>query len=238
MGWVHAFSEMFELSVEEQVYAMAPEQSDKRTVYTEEDLREAYGDGTSTPDIMVYYGTYLMMFEVVSGRLTMAARSRGDLEDYERRMRELVQEKFKQLGVAANAILEDEAKLTGEAPMPSLKIVPVVVQADMIPGDALSLRVIKELADETGYFNDPRIVEPSSISSTELDMLEGLYDRKGIEPHVPIRAWKGLPTPIAFREFLVAWWYGPGPEIYRSKRMLSRIKDGVGETIADLMGIR
>lgn len=226
--WVDAFGEMFELSVEEQVLAMAPEVPGIKTVYTEEDLERAYGEGTSRPDVAVFYGRYLVIFEVVSGRLTAAARSGGDLETFARKTEELVSKKFRQLGRACNKILSDETRLTGKPPTPDLKIVPLVVQADLFPNDALTLELVKKLADDTGFFADPRIVEPSVIVPTELDMLEGLRDRLGVEPHAPLREWKRLPKKVSLRDFLVVHKYGPGPDIYHSERMTKRVERTFG----------
>ena len=132
--------------------------------------------------------------------------------------------KLGQLGDACNKILADETKLTGGPPTPGLSIVPVVVQADLYPSDALTLGLVKKLADDTGLFDDPRIAEPSVIVPTELDMLEGLDDHKGIEPHKPLREWKRLPKGVSLRDFLIAYRYGPGPDIYRSKRMTQRVE--------------
>jgi hypothetical protein len=227
--WVDAFGEMFELSVEDQVFAMAREEAGMQTIFTEEDMKRAYGEGTKRPDVLAYYGSYLVVFEVVSGRLTAAARSGGDLEAFARKTEELVLKKFRQLGNACNKIMADETKLTDKPPTPDLRIVPVVVQADLFPSDALTLELVKKLADDTGLFRDHRIVEPSVIIPTELDMLEGLYDQKGIEPHVPLREWKKLLKKVSLRDFLVVYKYGPGPEIYRSKRMTERMEAGFTE---------
>lgn len=229
MRWVQAFGEMFELSVEEQVLAMAPKEAGTKVAYTEEDLERSYGKGTKRPDVAVYYGHHLVVFEVVSGRMTIASRSQSDLEAFAKDTEKLVSKKFRQLGDACNKILTDETKLTGKPPTPHLKIVPVVVQADLFPSDALTLELVKKLADDAGLFGDPRIIEPSVIVPTELDMLEGLYDNKGIEPHVLLREWKRLPKKISLRDFLVAYKYGPGPEIYRSKRMIERMEAGTVE---------
>ena len=170
-----------------------------------------------------------MVFEVVSGRLTIASRSGGDLDAFAKDTEKLVSKKFRQLGDACNKILADEMKLTGKPPTPDLRIVPVVVQADLFPSDALTLELVKKLADDTGLFGDPRIVEPSIIVPTELDMLEGLRDRLGVEPHETLREWKRLPKKVSLRDFLVAYKYGPGPEIYRSKRMTERTETGSTE---------
>lgn len=234
MRWVQAFGEMFELSVEEQIVAMKPDGHGVRTVYTEEDLERAYGEGTHRPDVAVYYGRHLVVFEVVSGRMTIGSRSGGDLEAFARDTEKLVSKKFRQLGDACNTILIDETRLTGEPPTPDLEIVPVVVQADLFPSDALTLELVRKLAKDTGLFGDPRIKEPSIIVPTELDMLEGLYDRRGIEPHVPLQEWKRLPKKISLRDFLVAYKHGPGPRIYRSKRMIERAEAGSAEMQASV----
>lgn len=229
MRWVQAFGEMFELSVEEQILAMAPKESGFKTVYTEEDLERAYDQGTKRPDVAVYYGRHLVVFEVVSGRLTISSRSKGDIDAFARDTKKLVSKKFRQLGDACNKILADETKLTGRPPTSDLRIVPVVVQADLFPSDALTLELVKKLADNTSLFGDPRIVEPSIIVPTELDMLEGLYVNKGIGPYVPFREWKRLPKKISLRDFLVVHKYGPGPDIYRSKRMIKRTEAVFGD---------
>jgi hypothetical protein len=95
--WTQAFGEMFELSVEEQLLAMA---SDTDAVFTEDDLKGAYGEGTKRSDVAVYFGRHLMLFEIVSGHLKAKARSGGDLKAFESDVRKLITKKFWQLGDA------------------------------------------------------------------------------------------------------------------------------------------
>ena len=229
--WTQAFGEMFELSVEEQLQAMAPSPSEgRRTVYTEEDLKEAYGEGTKRPDVTVYYGRFLVLFEIVSGRLKSAARSQGDLDAFADDLKEKVLKKFGQLDDASRRILDDETRLTGRSPTPNLRILPVVVQADLFPSDALSLELLERLAHHEGFFRDRKIARPSVIDATELDMLEGLRESKGVQPPEALGGWKGLPKKIALRNYLL-WKHGNAPGTYQSSRMANRVETGLGEML-------
>ena len=107
-------------------------------------------------------------------------------------------------------------------------VVPVVVEADNYPNDALSLARIKKLADDEGLFADPTIVEPCVVVPTELDMLEGLAENLGQEPSELLIAWKALPQRVTLRNFLLHT-FGRGPGIYRSTRITSRVVDAYGE---------
>ena len=223
--WTQAFGEMFELSVEEQVRAMAPHPD---AVFTEEDIERAYGGVGTRPDIGVYYGRHLVLLEVVSGRLKAKARSGGDLEAFEDDVKKLLRKKFRQLGDAANRLLRAETRLTGRPPTPGLRIVPVVVQPDLFPSDALTLELQDRVAERTGLFKDPNVLLPSAILAAELDMLEGLLDRRGVEPHVPLRAWMGLPKKISLLTFLISR-YGNAYETFRSARITERVEAGFGD---------
>ena len=223
--WTQAFGEMFELSVEEQVRAMAPHPN---AVFTEEDLERAYGEAGRRPDIGVYYGRHLVLFEVVSGRLQAKARSGGDLKAFEDDVEKLLRKKFRQLGDAANRILAAENRLTGRPPTPGLRIVPVVVQPDLFPSDALTLELQDRVAERTGFFESPNVLLPAAILAAELDMLEGLLDRRGVEPHVPLRAWNSLPKKISLLTFLISK-YGNAYETFRSARITERVEAGFGD---------
>lgn len=141
--WTQAFGEMFELSVEDQLQWLAP---NDEFLYTEEDLEQAFGEGTQRPDIAIYFGSTLVFFEIVSGRLTDATRSLGDPESFKRDTEKLVMKKLRQLDDASKKVLSDESGLTGRPATPDLKIVPVVVQAESFPSDALTLGFVEDSA--------------------------------------------------------------------------------------------
>lgn len=109
-----------------------------------------------------------------------------------------------------------------------MQIMPVVVQPDLFPSDALTPELQDHVAKGIGLFKDPNVLLPSAILAAELDMLEGLLDRRGVEPHVPLRAWKGLPEKISLLTFLISR-YGNAYETFRLARITERVEAGFGD---------
>lgn len=221
--WARAFGEMFELSVEEQLRSMAPEPvAGETAVYTEENLGRAYGEGVKRPDVAVYYGRVLGLFEIVSGRVTAAARSQGDLEAFRRDLENKVFHKLRQLDNAATSILEDEASLTGKAPQEaSLRIVPVMVQGELFPSEPLTQEVLGELLAQEKLFEQQGVEPPGVVGADELDMLEGLQESRGVEPVQALKEWKRQPQNMELTNYLLQT-YGTDRQIYYSTRVKKR----------------
>jgi hypothetical protein len=237
LRWNDAYGEMVELFAEDSLRAMAPrllgESEAGSTFYTEEDFQAAYEEGKKC-DAATYYGGTLLMTEVVSGRLSVPTRIEGSVEQFKKDTDRLVIDKCRQLHEAATAVLADEHALTGFAPTPHLRVVPVIVVAGGYPVTPPTMSYVRETLGGTRLLDDARVEALSIIDLEELEMLEGLAEH-GATPVGVLETWHHSSTPhVPLKNFLIR--SGMWDVSKRPSRMVASV-DATFERVIDALRI-
>jgi hypothetical protein len=202
--WTQAYGEMFELMALDSIQAMALPiiGSSERTFIGEDELRASYM--TSACEAAVSFGGEIVLFEVVSGRLTVPTRVEGVVDAFERDTEKIVLKKARQLDAIGRAILANERPITGVVETPGLELFPVVVAAEGYPVEPMSAAYIQGKLLEEDLLTDARFEPLAIIDFGELEMLEGLSERGHLVPDI-IRAWKTSPlAQMPLRNHLLA----------------------------------
>jgi hypothetical protein len=222
--WSQAYSEMVEVLAEDTLRAMRlrllPDGG--KTFYTEEDLSAAYGKGVRLCDAVMYFGRGMALFEIQKGQVSLDTRQRGLVEKFKSDTGRMVLTKAKQLQGTADAIFADESALTGYPPTNGLRIFPVAVMGGTYPVNPVTdeyIRIeLKELSLLDGL-NAGGLEPLAVVDIGELEMLEGLVEKRGIGVLDTLEDWKkGAVSRWSLRNYLIDQ-YGTSWDQFRPSRM-------------------
>lgn len=146
-------------------------------LYTEQDLRRAFGRKRSTADAAVDYGADWLVVEVTTTALRRSTLAGGTAEDIEDDLSRYV-DKVQQLDATIKELRADETRLTGAAPH-ARRFVPVLVLEDGFPINPVSLRTLRQMASVAGYLEGADVDALEVLELDELVMVEGLQQARG-----------------------------------------------------------
>ena len=188
LTWTHAYGKMVEKFVTSRFSLLAPAGLSHPTFYSEDELRQAYSR-SKVSDGAIDMGERLLVIEVVSGRLGIAARIHGNAAAFRRDTEHVVMKKVRQLDSIARRVLHDEHPLTGREPVPGRRVQPLLVAGSGYPVEPTSASYIENEAVREGLLRDGRIEPLAVIDLDELSMLVGLAER-GHAPDRLLSGWK------------------------------------------------
>jgi hypothetical protein len=221
--WTQAYASMVEAMAEDEMRQMAPPLLGKtrsKTFFTEEDIREVFPGKQC--DAAIDMGTEILIFEVVSGQMTVPTRIEGSREKFREDVDRLVLKKCRQLDSVAHALLQNEEPLTGVR-RSLLRVTPVVVVGGGFPLNPFTTEFIEEALRAENLLQDLRILPLAVIDLGELEMLEGLAER-GVGPGSVIKEWKESSLKaVSLRNFMIAQYNTD--QLLRPTRMVSRVEE-------------
>lgn len=151
-------------------------------MYTEREMRAAWGDRAKVCDYAMDFGTTWLCVEVVSGRLTSASLSSGTPEDFERDVEKLVGKKSRQLDSTVKQLRVWEAALTGTPPPAHRRYVPAVAAGHGFPVNFVTrAEIVRRIAAE-GLFTGADTAPVEVLDLQELEALEALHEEGGPSP--------------------------------------------------------
>ncbi len=234
--WSEAHAKMVENVVEDQLRSVAPglPGSPDRAFYGEEEIADAYArkDGGKVCDAAIDYGDRFLLFEVVDRQLTHGTRVEGKASSFEKDTKLAVVDKCRQLDVTAKALLGNPSALTGQPPVPGMRVVPVLVVAGGYPSDPVSRGYAEKRVEKQGLLSDPRIDKLGIVDLGEVEMLEALARTHHDLARV-VADWKRSELGnFALRNYLINRHDG---RTLRSERVQRRIEE-VGDALAARVG--
>lgn len=229
--WTHVYGEMVELMAEDEIKTMAPiifGDAGGETFFTEEDFKSAYG--ADLVDVSIHLGSAVVLFEIVSGQLTVDTRVHGKIDGLKKDIDKLVMKKVRQLSRAADELRADEQKLTGFPPTPDLRVIPVVVVGGGFPNQPFITQYVNECIREEGLLKS--VTTPLAIISLqELELLEGMAEQ-GLNVADVIVDWKGSQVrDRGLKNFIIKSYTGRS---FRPTRMQARVEPVFKDVIARL----
>lgn len=232
--WTQAYAEMVERMTEQQIASMAPPilgSAGGKTFYTEENFDAAFGGKQADAGILL--GGEFVLFEIVSAQLSVPVRIEGDLDQFEKDTERLIIKKCRQLDSVANALLEDDSRLTGFPKTERLKVLPVVVVGGGYPIHPFTVEYIEGLLRSEGLLSDARIGRLSIVDIGELEILEALAE-EGHSVGDLLAAWKGSSLhAVPLKNYVISR-FG-GDRAFRPSRMRDRVESTFG-TIVERLG--
>jgi hypothetical protein len=234
LRWNETFGEMVELYVEDALREMSPQVlggAAGETFYTEEDFQRAYGE-TKRCDVAVYFGSALLLVEVIGGRMAVPTRIDGDPHQFAKDTDRLVIDKCRQLNEACEAVRLDEQRLTGFPSTPGIRFVPVVVVGGGYPVNPLTRRYIGNQLRQEGLFANMSVERLCILDLEDVDMLEGLCEG-GRTPLELLAGWQAsdmadLPLKSYVIQHVGGWGVSSRP---------SRMRDGVEQTFRQIVEV-
>ncbi|MFJ3399884.1 hypothetical protein ACIPM5_22950 [Streptomyces microflavus] len=166
-------SEIYALEI---LHSIAP--SLNRSIFYENDLREAYGARQKVVDAVIDYGdrwvivdvsTRQLMRESVAG--TSSATVKKDLES-------LVRAKAEQIQSTIDSIRNDESPLTGSSRRANI-FYPVIVASEGFPFNPVVSSMIEDMLRGEGLLQDPGIAPVQIVDISELEIVEGVQESGG-----------------------------------------------------------
>ena len=170
--WTQTYGEMLELYVTDLVDEFAPINlaTGSRFIYSEDDLKRAFSGKVC--DMGIDFGVDFCAIEVVSGRVTVDTRIRGEVDKFERDTNRLVIEKARQLNELSLCVLSNEPVLTDRPRVHGRTIFPIIVNFASYPVNPLSRRYIDARLKDQSLLQDPRIRPLSILGVHELEVLQ------------------------------------------------------------------
>ncbi|HEX2049075.1 MAG TPA: hypothetical protein VHJ34_00410 [Actinomycetota bacterium] len=231
--WTHAYAEMIEKSVVDQLITLAPPLlgTEERAFYSEDDIGRAFNGKRC--DAAIDVGHAIVLYEIVSGQLSTATRIEGSVAAFHSDTERLVLKKCRQLDAVARDILKDERPLTS-ARRVDLRVIPVVVVGGGYPVHSFTVEYIRDQLRRERCLIHASIEDVCVIDLRELEMLEGLAEQ-GHDVGVLLREWKHSSLATVFlRNFLIQR-FGPHG-VPRPRRMATRVRSRL-ERVADRLGV-
>lgn len=186
--WPSVWGKMVEALVNDNLRHLAPASlGNAKVVFTEDDFGLAYPDSQRS-DLAIDFGASVVVFEVVSGQLTVDTRIGLDQVAFDDDMEKIVYKKLRQLDATANSILSDPTRIFGAGAV-QRPIQPVLVAAGGFPLNAATSNLIDEYITAKGLFADARISPLAVVDLRDLDMLEALAE-DGESIADLVRSWK------------------------------------------------
>lgn len=162
----------------EVVSRIAPAVGGHRRIYTEKDLKRAYGE-VQRCDSVIDYGDAFVLVEVTSRRLTRQSVAGRTLADLERDIELLAGAKAEQLDSTIRRLHQDESALTGLPSQPGRIFHPVIVVDDHFPVFPITMKGIRDHLATKGYLNGGHTTQLEIISIQELDYIEAVVENGG-----------------------------------------------------------
>jgi hypothetical protein len=151
-------------------------------VYTEQDMRAAWGGSVKVCDYTLDFGRTWLCVEVVSGRLTSRSLSSGTVDDFERDTEKLVGKKARQLDSTIRQLRRREPALTGNPVPADRRYMPVVAAGHGFPVNFVtSAEILRRVAAE-GRFAGGDTSPVEVLDLQELEALEALQEAGGPSP--------------------------------------------------------
>lgn len=208
-----------------------------KTFYTEKDLQAAYPKAAQASgkrcDAALDFGSYVLLVEVVSGRLSVPARCDGDLNKLVDDFENNVFGKARQLHETAQHLLVDDSALTGSARRDQLRILPLLVSGGGIQFNPVSHAYVRHILERRGWLQHARIEPFGMIDLDDVDALVGLSER-GLTPIDLLVGWRHSDIPdVPFRNYLIREGHGA----VRPERSDQAVADTIA-TIGRVLGFQ
>lgn len=236
-AWTQAWADMVEAHAEDELRALAPMVlGGGTTFYTEHDLAKAFPGSGGRADATIDFGESLGAFEIVSGQMTTASRIDGDPAAFRKDLEKLIFKKVRQLDGTAKHLLEDASRLTG-AQVPPRPVRPVVILGGGLPVNPITVNETLDYCGAENLFAHAMACQVVLIDLGELEMLEGLGEKLGMNPADILTRWQasGIAN-LSLRNWLLAT-FGGEPTQYRAARVGERVNE-LFQSMLHRLGLR
>jgi hypothetical protein len=207
--WNNAYASMVERRVEDQLRRMAPPLlGGGRAFFTEENLRAAF-PGKKNADAGVDYGDLVLLAEVVTTQVSLAARENADAIAYGKDIDKFFVKKARQLDETAANLLRNPQPAGSPLGTPARRILPVDVRGGQFPVNPVTREHINAALKKTRLLNYRRTDVPvfpfAPVDLGELEMCETLHETHDRSLPNLIRQWQESDdyARSSFRNFLI-----------------------------------
>jgi hypothetical protein len=219
--WNTVYASMVERRVEDQLRRMAPPLlGGGRAFVTEEDLQAAF-PGKKNTDAGIDYGDLVLLAEVVTTQVSLAARENADVIAYGKDIDKFFVKKARQLDETAANLLTDPQPAGSPLTRPARRILPADIRGGQFPVNPVTREHIDAALKTARVLNYRRADVPvfpfAPVDLGELEMCETLHETRGQSLPDLIRQWQTFDDydRSSFRNFLIKA-YGeegfPGPQ--------------------------
>lgn len=193
------------------------------SVYDESDHDSAYpGDGKHRPDLMIDYGEYVLVLEVVSRLFSHSTISEQSVKSFRDDLDGHLFKKVSQLDEAVRPMHSEPLRLFKTNHLKTF--IPVLVTADGISNNAVIDALIEGHCRELGLFNFNRCDLPVVLDLDELEMLEARAGRGEFIPDL-ISGWRASTfRQVPLKNYLIDR-FSREPEVLRSKSLQSEFDE-------------
>lgn len=212
--WRKAYGKMHELLVEDYLRAFAPPGlGGARTMFDEKDLERAYdpnNTGGGRADIVIDFGSTVLLAEAVSGQLSVETRINADPHAFADDISRLVMKKARQLAGTVEKVTRDPQPPGAPLAMPATSIDVVVVPGGQFPVNPVTTRYINSRlrADPVtaALTDDPRVHPLAVLDLRDLEHAESIRTHDHCTLPELLQGWRSDPNyaEVSLSDWLVA----------------------------------
>ncbi|GHH62319.1 hypothetical protein GCM10018781_10330 [Kitasatospora indigofera] len=165
-------SEMYALEV---VASIAPDHLGKR-IYTEDELRAAYGADIKVVDAVIDYGDSWVVLDVSTRQLMRGSVAGTSAEDVKKDLDALAVKKAHQIQSTINCLRADESRLTGYPAAPGRRYYPVVVASEGFPVSPVTSLMVEDALRNEGVLQAGDVAPLQIVDTVDLELIESLEE--------------------------------------------------------------
>ncbi|MET9955159.1 hypothetical protein ABZ135_26920 [Streptomyces sp. NPDC006339] len=150
----------------------------RKSIFFEEDLRQAYGRRRKVVDAVIDYGDRWVVVDISTRQLMRESVAGTSGETVKKDLDALVKYKAAQIQSTIDAIRGDEARLTGSPGSPRV-FYPVIVASEGFPFNPVTSSMIEDLLRRENLLQGPGIAPVQVVDVAELEIVEGVQEWGG-----------------------------------------------------------
>jgi hypothetical protein len=209
--YVSAFGEVFQPLVENAVRRGEAARAENAAPITADVRYGGRSNRRRSSDVIVAYERNPVFIEVVSGPLSAATTTRGDIETFRADLQRLVVEKAKQLNRCIDDFLAGAFTVEGADPVTTYRIWPVIVTSHPFPHADTIMDEVRDALRARSYLRQDSVGELAIVSAEDLFFCEGHMEQR--RPLLSLlRSWKsGAGANRPFKNELIVLGGGRAP---------------------------
>ncbi|MER7773611.1 hypothetical protein ABTZ21_01205 [Streptomyces sp. NPDC096191] len=168
-------SEVYGLEV---VASLAPKGVAK-SLYSEEDLRRAFGSERKVVDAVIDFGDAWIVLDVSTRRLMRGSVAGTSAEALKKDLETLVGAKAKQLAATIEALRTGSERLTGASLDAPRRFHPVVVASEGFPVNPMTTSIIEDMLRRSDLLQEPDVGDLQIVDIAELELVEAVQQYGG-----------------------------------------------------------
>ncbi len=160
----------------EVLQSFTPGSGSSRRLWTEDDLRAAYGQGRSVVDAVIEYPEAWVVLDFSAHRLTRSVAQALSVEHLRKDINILAVEKARQAASTIDSLRAAESRLTGASHHLPRMFFPVVVTHGRWPTNFVTSTLVGEAVRNAGLLQESDVAPLQILTIEELEIVEGLHE--------------------------------------------------------------